>query len=99
MAWFSFGPVATRISASLLVALTMANVPPDLPENLQRRLDEAMEALDGAYSLLTNERVWPCCALESLSARDMADFESARLGFLTAVSVLRNYRRAPKSAD
>ena len=38
----------------------MVSVPPDLPENLQRRLDEAMEALDGAYSLLTNERVWPC---------------------------------------
>ncbi len=77
----------------------MADVQHDLPASLQQRFDDAMEALDSAYSLLTNERVWPCCALENLSARDMADFEDARRGFLSAVAVLRGYRRAPESKE
>jgi hypothetical protein len=70
----------------------------DFPDDLAAQFERALEAIESAYATMLNERVWACCALEHLSAADIATLNDARRKWQTAVAALRAYRREPDAA-
>jgi hypothetical protein len=71
----------------------------DFPVDLEQQFERALAAIEQAYSIILNERVWACCAMEHLSAADIAGLNEARRAWQTAVANLRAYRQPADAAE